>query len=81
MRGSTNLGNTPVIIKYPFWKMTRENDRAIYACLNYGEAFCPKDIEDRFICIDGDIGNILKFTRTKTIGAGDELCDFKMEIE
>ena len=22
----------------------------------------------------------LKFTRTKTIGAGDDLCDFKMEI-
>ena len=24
------------------------------------EAFCPKEIEDRSICIDGDIGEILE---------------------
>ena len=51
--------NTPVIIKYPFWQMTMENDKAVYACLNYGEAFCPGEIEDRSICIDGDIGEVL----------------------
>ena len=51
--------NTPVIIKYPFWQMTMTNDRAVYACLNYGEAFCPGEIEDRGICIDGDIGTLL----------------------
>ena len=51
--------NTPVIIKYPFWQMTMANDEAIYACLNYGEAFCPGEIEDRSICIDGDIGTLL----------------------
>ncbi len=51
--------NTPVIIKYPFWQMTMENEKAVYSCINYGEAFCPKEIEDRSICIDGDIGNIL----------------------
>ena len=51
--------NTPVIIKYPFWQMTMANDKAVYACLNYGEAFCPGEIEDRAICIDGDIGEIL----------------------
>lgn len=48
--------NTPVIIKYPFWRLTAENKRAVYACVNYGEAFCPRDIEDRAICIDADIG-------------------------
>ena len=52
--------NTPVIIKYPFWQMTLENERAVYACLNYGEAFCPGEIEERSICIDGDIGALLK---------------------
>ena len=52
--------NTPVIIKYPFWKMTKANEKAIYACLNYGEAFCPNEIDDRSICIDGDIGEALK---------------------
>ena len=47
--------NTPVIIKYPFWQMTMANEKAVYACLNYGEAFCPEEIADRSICIDGDI--------------------------
>lgn len=52
--------NTPIIIKYPFWQMTRENEKAVYACVNYGEAFCPKEIEARSICIDGDIGDALE---------------------
>lgn len=52
-------GNTPVIIKYPFWQMTRENEKAVYACINYGEAFCPVEIEDRSLCIDGDIGEVI----------------------
>ncbi len=52
--------NTPVIIKYPFWQMTLANEDAVYACLNYGEAFCPKEIADRSICIDGDIGEVLE---------------------
>lgn len=51
--------NTPVIIKYPFWRMTAENPQAVYACINYGEALCPREIERRSICIDGDIGNVL----------------------
>ena len=51
--------NTPVIIKYPFWQMTYDNKKAVYACLNYGEAFCPEKINERSICIDGDIGEIL----------------------
>lgn len=52
--------NTPSIIKYPFWQMTMANAKAIYACINYGEAVCPKEIERQSICIDGDIGNILE---------------------
>ena len=51
--------NTPVIIKYPFWQMTLANGKAVYACINYGESFCPGEIEDRSICIDGDIGEVL----------------------
>lgn len=51
--------NTPVIIKYPFWQMTLANEKAVYACINYGEAFCPGEIEGRSICIDGDIGEVL----------------------
>ncbi len=53
-------GNTPGIIKYPFWQMTAENPRAVYACVNDGEAVCPREIEKRSICINGDIGEVLK---------------------
>ena len=53
-------GNTPVIIKYPFWQMTNDNKNAVYACLNYNEAVCPKQIEDRSIVIDGDSGAVIK---------------------
>ena len=51
--------NTPVIIKYPFWQMTRDNRQATYACLNYGEAYCPREIEKQAICLDGDTADIL----------------------
>ncbi len=51
--------NTPIIIKYPFWKMTLDNERAVFASVNKGEAFCPKEIEERSICIDGDIQGVL----------------------
>ena len=50
--------NTPVIIKYPFWAMTLENPKATYACVNYNEAFCPRQIEKQSVCIDGDAGEI-----------------------
>ena len=51
--------NTPGIVKYPFWQMTMNNEQAVYACINYGEAFCPPELAERSICIDGDIGDIL----------------------
>ena len=51
--------NTPVIIKYPFWQMTCDNGKAVYACVNYGEACCPEEIAKRSLCIDGDIGETL----------------------
>ncbi len=52
--------NTPGIIKYPFWHMTRDNPQATYACVNFGEAACPKEIADRSICLQADIGEVLK---------------------
>ena len=51
--------NTPVIIKYPFWRMTAKNPAAVYACINKGQAICPNEIENRSLCIDADIGNTL----------------------
>ena len=52
--------NTPVIIKYPFWQMTAKNPNAIYACINQGQAVCPPEIEQRSICMNADIGQILQ---------------------
>lgn len=52
-------GNTPVIIKYPFWKMTAENPNAFYACINRGEAICPESIEKQSVCLNCDIGEVL----------------------
>lgn len=53
-------GNTPGIIKYPFWQMTYRNPKAVYACVNLGEAIAPSEIKDRSICVDGDIGEVLE---------------------
>lgn len=55
--------NTPVIIKYPFWQMTAENNRAMYACVNFGEAFCPHELQERAVCVSGDIGEVLEALR------------------
>ena len=52
--------NTPGIIKYPFWQMTAQNPRATYICLNNGQAYCPAEIENQSICVDGDIWEIMK---------------------
>ncbi len=38
--------NTPVIIKYPFWEIARKNKQATYVCVNKGDLFAPKDIEE-----------------------------------
>ena len=40
--------------------MTAENSKAMYACINNGEAMCPKEIERQAVCIDGDIGVVLE---------------------
>ena len=51
--------NTPAIIKYPFWRMTAGNANAVYTCINSGEMLCPKEIENRSICLDRNIADIL----------------------
>ena len=57
--------NTPVIIKYPFWNMTMHEPEAVYACLNYNEAYAPVEMIERSILIDGDIREAL--TQLKSI--------------
>ena len=52
-------GNTPVIIKYPFWKMTDQNANALYVCINLSESCCPKEIQTKAVCINRDVGAVL----------------------
>ena len=52
--------NTPVIIKYPFWNMTKAWKDARYICLNYREAYAPEEIADRSLCISGDIAETIR---------------------
>ena len=51
--------NTPGIIKYPFWRYTLENPDATYVCVNNGQAYAPREIAVRSVCLDADIGMIL----------------------
>lgn len=53
-------GNTPVIIKYPFWKMTKGNPLATYVCINKDEAYIPRDIAKQSVGIQKDIGITLQ---------------------
>ena len=56
--------NTPAIIKYPFWRMTAENPRAIYLCIDQSQAICPPEIRSQSICIRADIYHVLSGCRT-----------------
>ncbi len=52
-------GNTPGIIKYPFWRLTAENKRAFYACVNLENAYAPAEIAGRALCLRADIGEVI----------------------
>ena len=52
--------NTPGIIKYPFWQMTYNNPNASYVSINLSNASIPEEISRQSVCIDHDIGDILK---------------------
>ena len=56
-------GNTPGVIKYPFWQMTYANPKAKYICVNKGEAVVPDEIKKQSICINDDIFNVLNDLR------------------
>ena len=56
--------NTPGIIKYPFWQMTADNPKASYVCINYGQAYAPKEIAGQSVCLNGDIGSFTSILGT-----------------
>ncbi len=51
--------NTPSIIKYPFWQMTKLNPLSHYVCINKNETYIPKEIKDRSIIINEDINDVI----------------------
>lgn len=51
--------NTPVIIKYPFWRYTAENEKANYVCINKGESYFPEEIKEQALGIDEDIYRVV----------------------
>lgn len=51
--------NTPSVIKYPFWQMTRENQRSSYIYANLETMPPPLPIEKQSLPLTGDIGAIL----------------------
>ena len=53
-------GNTPAIIKYPFWRFTRENPDAVYACINPEPWPLPVEIAPRAVWIGADIRKTLE---------------------
>ena len=40
--------------------MTAQNQNAVYACVNFGEAYAPDEIAERSICINADIHRVLE---------------------
>ena len=52
--------NTPVIIKYPFRRMTAQNPRATYACVNLGEPDTSYVPPERSIFLSADIAAVLR---------------------
>lgn len=66
-------GKTPGIIKYPFWRMTAGNPQAAYICINRQEAFCPREIQQRSLCLGEDIGKVLADCLLVQKGEGSRL--------
>lgn len=52
--------NTPVIIKYPFWRMTAKNPNATFVSMSRSHVDCPDEIRDRSILLAGDTGELLR---------------------
>lgn len=59
-------GNTPGIIKYPFWQLVHEQKNTRYVCINQGEAMAPQEIASRSLCINADIKNVLAHMNART---------------
>ena len=51
--------NTPGIIKYNFWQYAHNWRNAFYVCINKGDAYVPKEIENKAVGINADLAEVL----------------------
>lgn len=51
--------NTPGIIKYPFMRMTHDNDESTYVVVNMEKMPIPPEIQENTVLFTDDIGKIL----------------------
>lgn len=58
-------GNTPGIIKYPFWRMAAQNRRATYVQLNKGEVLAPAELGEKSVILDCDAAEALAALRER----------------
>lgn len=58
-------GNTPAVIKYPFWRMASENRNATYVQLNKGEVLAPSRLERQSVILDCDAAEALSALRER----------------
>lgn len=52
--------NTPIIIRFPFEKLTQENNQVSLIRLNLKEAFIPLGLRDRSVGINADMAKTIK---------------------
>ena len=63
--------NTPGIIKYPFWRMTKQWKQAFYISVNLEQAWVPDDIMDRSLVLKADIAHVLEYLAGTDVGCND----------
>ena len=51
--------NTPGIIKYNFWQYAHNWRNAFYVCINKGDAYVPREIENKAVGINADLAEVL----------------------
>lgn len=56
--------NTPVIIKYPFLKMTARNWKSAYVCVNRELLYAPEEIAERSLLLSEDIADVIGALKT-----------------
>ena len=55
--------NTPVIIKYPFMRMTYQFNDAYYVCINKGDNYVPDEIKNRSLIVNEDLKKLIELIK------------------